>query len=183
MNKNRVTYVIATLACAGAIGAPAPALAGSGGIGDEPTGTTTTATTPGSKAKLVGGRAVAPANAPQQVVRAIAAANRIIDKPYCMGGGHAVSEDDCYDCSGTVSYALGKRGARLLGSPLDSGSMMGWGKGGPGRWFTVYANSGHAYLVVAGLRLDTSQTAGDGPGWSKVKLHQAGFTIRHPVGF
>ncbi len=61
--------------------------------------------------------------------------------------------------------------------------MMSWGKGGPGQWFTVYANSGHAYVVIAGLRLDTSQTPGDGPGWSKGKLRQSGYTVRHPAGF
>ena len=174
----------AAVACAAMFAVPAQALAGSGGIGDEPAGTTTaTETTPGSKAKLVGGRAVAPANAPRKVISAIAAANRIVDKPYCMGGGHARSEDDCYDCSGTVSYALGKRGARLLAAPMPSGSFMNWEKRGPGKWITVYANGGHMYVVIAGLRLDTSMTPGDGPGWSKGKLRQSGFSVRHPAGF
>ncbi len=130
------------------------------------------ATTPGAKAKLVDGVAVAPASAPRRVKRAIAAANRIIDKPYCYGGGHGQWESRCYDCSGTVSYALGKRGARVLDAPLPSGSFAGWEKGGRGRWITVYANGGHAYVVIAGLRLDTSMTPGNGPGWSKTQLHQ-----------
>jgi hypothetical protein len=153
--------------------------AGSGGI-DPSTGT---ATVPGAKAKLVNGVAVPPAGAPPQVIRAIEAGNRIVDKPYCLGGGHAKWESRCYDCSGTVSYALGDRGARILEAPMPSGSFMRWEDPGQGSWITTYANEGHMYVVIAGLRLDTSQTPGDGPGWSKVKLKQPGYTIRHPAGF
>ena len=171
-------------AAAALIAFPSHALAdGSGGLGTGGPPAPPTATTAGSKAKLVDGYAVAPRNAPPRVAAAIEAGNRIIDKPYCLGGGHARWESRCYDCSGTVSYALGKRGARVLDSPMPSGSFMNWEKGGAGEWITVYANGGHMYVVIAGLRLDTSQTPGDGPGWSKVKLHQRGYSVRHPRNF
>jgi hypothetical protein len=167
-----------------ALAAPAQVqAAGSGGVGDGTRGGGYTTTTPGTKAKLEGGFAVAPADAPRRVVRAIEAANRIVKgKPYCMGGGHSSWESRCYDCSGTVSYALGDRGARVLDSPMPSGSFMRWGARGLGKWITIYANGGHMYAVIAGLRLDTSQTAGEGPGWSATKLRQSGFSVRHPRG-
>ncbi len=111
------------------------------------------------------GKAIPPSNAPRKVVKVIKAANRIRNKPYQYGGGHGSWKDSGYDCSGSVSYAL--HGGRLLRSPLDSGGFMRWGKGGKGHWITVYSNPSHAFLVVAGLRFDTSMTAGNGPGWSK----------------
>jgi cell wall-associated NlpC family hydrolase len=173
----------ATLAAVAALlVAAAPALAGSGGVGPganppPPAGTTT----PGTKAKLVDGFAIPPASAPTEVIRAIEAANQIVKgKPYCLGGGHQRRRDDCYDCSGSVSYAL--TGAGLLEYAMPSGSFMRWEEAGRGRWITVYANGGHAYAVIAGLRLDTSMTAGDGPGWSKVMRSPKGFAARHPLG-
>lgn len=132
------------------------------------------------------GYAVAPAGAPQQVIAAIAAANKIVGKPYKWGGGHAKIEDTGYDCSGTISYAL--LGGKLMkGTPLDSSGFMRWGQAGPGRWVTVYTNPGHAFVVIAGLRLDTS-AAGDpsgakGPRWRPVLRSTRGFEARHPVGF
>ena len=121
----------------------------------------------GGKAKLMAnGQARPPANAPQKVKDAIAAANSIDDAGYCMGGGH---KGNCYDCSGTLSYVLGPKGAGLLKSPLDSTGFKRWGERGLGNWITVYTNSGHAMIVIAGLRFDTSQPddGDDGPGWSK----------------
>ena len=141
---------------------------------------------PGAKATLMpNGLAAAPLDAPPEVHAAIAAANRIIGKPYKYGGGHAKVEDSGYDCSGTVSYAL--IGAKLLKTPLDSGSFMRWGAAGPGEWITVYTNPGHAFAVIAGLRLDTS-AAGDrsglkGPRWRPALRSTRGFRARHPVGF
>jgi hypothetical protein len=132
------------------------------------------------------GLAYAPVEAPAQVHAAIAAANKIIGKPYRYGGGHAKVEDRGYDCSGTVSYAL--IGADLLkgGTPLDSSSFMRWGEKGKGDWITVYTNPGHAYAVIAGLRLDTS-AAGDpsgakGPRWRPNLRSSRGFRARHPEG-
>ena len=141
---------------------------------------------PGSQATLLpDGSAAAPADAPPEVQAAIFAANKLLDKPYKYGGGHAKVEDSGYDCSGTVSYAL--LAANLIKSPLDSSSFMRWGLTGKGTWITVYSNPGHAYVVIAGLRFDTSQPddGQDGPGWSKdVKagLVNGPFHKRHWVG-
>lgn len=140
----------------------------------------------GSRARLLSsGKAAAPENAPEAVQQAIWAANRIIGKPYRYGGGHARFEDSGYDCSGTVSYAL--RGAGLLKSPLDSSSFMRWGKRGKGQWITVFTNPGHAYVVIAGLRLDTSAAddprGGKGPRWRPLRKSDSGFAARSPVGF
>ena len=138
-------------------------------------------TVPGSLAQLLpDGSAAAPADAPPQVQQAIWAANRLQDKPYVYGGGHAEVEDDGYDCSGTVSYALHHAG--LLATPLDSGSFMRWGQKGAGRWITVYTNPGHAYAVIAGLRLDTSGSGERGPRWRLEPRSPRGFAVRHPRG-
>jgi len=150
---------------------------------------------PAAKAKIVNGIAIPPIGAPARVKKAIAAANRIVRKPYVYGGGHKPYSriwrklDRGYDCSGTVSHAL--YGGQFLTSPLDSGSFMSWGERGKGRWVTVYTNPGHAYVVIAGLRLDTStggrvseeDMAGDGPRWRKYGRSARGFKARHPEGF
>jgi hypothetical protein len=153
-------------------------------------------TVAGTKAKLMpDGSAAAPADAPVQVQQAIWAANRLQNMPYKYGGGHAQVEDNGYDCSGTVSYALIHAG--LLESPLPSGPFMRWGERGRGQWITVFANGGHAYAVIAGLRLDTSSYATRsarvkrkytkaferGPRWRPYKRPARGFRKRHPVGF
>ena len=142
-------------------------------------------TVPGVEAKIVNGLAAAPAAAPDAVKQAIWAANGIIGRPYRYGGGHARGfTDRGYDCSGTVSFAL--HGGNLLDSPLDSSSFLHWGASGAGDWITVYTNPGHAYAVIAGLRLDTS-AAGDpsglkGPRWRPTLRSSRGFKARHPVG-
>ena len=146
---------------------------------------------PGRKAVLMrNGLAAAPADAPPQVQEAIFAANEIQTKPYRYGGGHARINDTGYDCSGTVSYAL--HGAGLLKTPLDSSSFMSWGEAGKGEWITIYTNPGHAYVVIAGLRLDTSAAAvrsraraarAKGPRWRPNGRPTAGFRARHPEGF
>jgi cell wall-associated NlpC family hydrolase len=141
-------------------------------------------TGPVGKARLVGTRAVAPADAPVAVKRVIAAANQIRTLPYIWGGGHGRWQDSGYDCSGSVSYAL--HGARMLTSPLTSGSFETWGEAGPGRWITVYANAAHVYMVVAGLRFDTAgNTSGTGPRWHPTTAAAASgrFIVRHPVGY
>jgi hypothetical protein len=152
-------------------------------------------TVPGTKAKMLpDGSAAAPAGAPVAVQQAVWAANKLLDKPYKYGGGHGKIEDDGYDCSGTVSYALFHAG--LLTSPLDSGSFMRWGERGRGQWITIFTNRGHAYAVIAGLRLDTSsyasRTASNGkvartafergPRWRPTKRPATGFRARHPLG-
>jgi hypothetical protein len=128
------------------------------------------------------GLAVAPASAPQEVKEAIAAANRIVGKPYKYGGGHGRWNDSGYDCSGAMSYAL--HGAGLLDRPLTSGDFMSWGSRGKGSWITVYAHGGHGFLVIAGLRFDTGyNNAGKGPRWSEQMRPTDGYTVRHPSGF
>ena len=145
---------------------------------------------PPEKAKLVNGRVIAPASAPRRVRRVIEAANRLVEKPYVYGGGHRPFSsrlDRGYDCSGAVSYAL--YGGRFLRSPLPSGALMSWGRRGPGDWITVYAHGGHAYLVVAGLRFDTSMRDRDAPGpssgprWSRTLRESDAFVARHPRGY
>jgi len=145
---------------------------------------TTATCAPVKKARLVGGEAIAPVGAPAAVQAAIAAANQIRTKPYIWGGGHGRWADAGYDCSGAVSFAL--HGAKLLSTPLDSGSLESWGSTGPGRWITVYANSGHTYAVIAGLRWDTAgNTHGTGPRWFKqIAAGVPGrYTVRHPMGY
>jgi hypothetical protein len=114
------------------------------------------------------------------VATVIAAGNEIATKPYKWGGGHGAWKDSGYDCSGSVSFALA--GAGLLDSPLTSGGLMRYGKPGPGRWITIYANNGHTFMVVAGLRFDTSGAQG-GTRWQPPDGRSyAGFTARHPPG-
>jgi hypothetical protein len=143
---------------------------------------------PAKKGKIVAGLAVPPAGAPPEVVSVINAANQIVRMPYRYGGGHQSFTDSAYDCSGSVSFAL--HGANLVTSPLDSSSFMRWGLRGKGRWITVYANRGHAFVMVAGLRFDTGfrnrdlrgTFPGSGPRWGKARRTK-GFAARHPDGF
>ncbi|MGK2955972.1 MAG: peptidoglycan endopeptidase [Solirubrobacterales bacterium] len=137
---------------------------------------------PVKKARIVNGRAVAPTNAPARVKKVIAAANEISDKPYIYGGGHASFKDKGYDCSGSVSYAL--HGGNFVSSPMPSTGYMKWKKAGKGNWITVYSNRSHMYMVVAGLRFDTSMTPGNGPGWSASMRSTSGvFKERHPKNY
>jgi cell wall-associated NlpC family hydrolase len=142
---------------------------------------------PGSQAVLGSdGYAQPPADAPAEVQEAILAANELVGLPYRYGGGHRLpwKLDKGYDCSGTVSWAL--HGGGLLRRPLDSSSFLRWGQAGPGEWITVYTRSSHAFVVIAGLRLDTS-AAGDpsglkGPRWRPTLRSTRGFKARHPAG-
>jgi cell wall-associated NlpC family hydrolase len=126
------------------------------------------------------GLAVAPASAPEEVKAIVAAGNEIATKPYKYGGGHGRFRDSGYDCSGSISYAL--HGAGLLDSPLDSTGFMSWGARGKGDWVTVYANAGHAYMTVAGLRFDTSARKSSGNRWSETTRSARGYRVRHPEG-
>jgi hypothetical protein len=172
---------VALALAAAALAALPVALAQAGDGGTGTSGTSGSHARPG-KARLVHGKAVAPSNAPRRVVRVIAAANRIAKgKDYCYGGGHARFRSSCYDCSGSVSYAL--HGGRLISRPMPSSQLMHWGRGHRGTWITVFANPGHAYMKVAGLRFDTSMTAGEGPGWSKHMRSGAGYRKRHKSRF
>ena len=127
-----------------------------------------------------GRTAIAPAGAPEPVVAAVAAANRITRKPYRYGGGHGRFRDSGYDCSGAVSYVL--HGAGLLRRARDSRGLMSWRRRGRGRWITVYSNRGHAYLVVAGLRFDTSGRGERGPRWRPEPRSARRYVARHAGG-
>jgi hypothetical protein len=140
---------------------------------------------PGKLARLVDGLAAAPMEAPEAVKEIIWAGDEIVGLPYIYGGGHASWQSPGYDCSGTVSYAL--HGADMLPAPEDSSELETFSAHGIGEWVTVFANPGHAYMDVAGLRLDTS-SADDpsnqqGPRWRPLRQRNAGYTIRHPLGF
>jgi peptidoglycan hydrolase-like protein with peptidoglycan-binding domain len=126
------------------------------------------------------GLAVAPVDAPEAVKAIIAAGNEIADKPYKYGGGHGKWNDSGYDCSGSVSYAL--HGAGLLSRALDSGELMRWGLRGRGSWVTIRANRGHVYMVVAGLRFDTSARKAGGSRWTTKMRSPRGYVARHPDG-
>jgi hypothetical protein len=110
----------------------------------------------------------------------ILAANEIAKFPYKWGGGHGAWRDNGYDCSGSVSFALA--GAGLLNRPLTSGLFMNYGAAGQGRWITIYANSGHIFMVIAGLRFDTSGQGRAGTRWQEESRSTAGFAVRHIPG-
>lgn len=126
------------------------------------------------------GVALPPIEAPYEVERIIQAGNQIARTPYLWGGGHGKWLDKGYDCSGSVSYALASAG--LLSGPLDSGRLMNWGKPGKGKWITIYANAGHVFMFVAGIRFDTSGTRTTGSRWQSTLRPTGGFVARHPQG-
>jgi peptidoglycan hydrolase-like protein with peptidoglycan-binding domain len=126
------------------------------------------------------GTATAPALAPPAVIAMINAGNQIATKPYIYGGGHGDWDDAGYDCSGSVSYAL--HGAGLLEASMPSGGFETWGEPGPGQWITTYANGGHMYAVVAGLRFDTSGRSSAGTRWQAEMRSDKGYVARHPLG-
>jgi hypothetical protein len=175
------------------LAAAVPAAAQTGGT-STPGGTTSTTTPtsppigPPGRAKLrKDGTAVAPADAPANIQAAIAAGNAIHTYPYRWGGGHRTFYDSGYDCSGAVSYVL--HAAGFLSGPLPSGPLASsWGTPGKGRWITVYANASHAYMVVAGLRFDTSAVGeklnqGSGPRWRKTKRKPLGYAAKYYPGY
>jgi cell wall-associated NlpC family hydrolase len=137
---------------------------------------------PGQATMSAGGLAVAPSDAPLEVQEIIAAGDRIATTPYLWGGGHgAWVSPGGYDCSGSVSYVL--HAAGLLASPEVSGDLASWGDPGPGRWVTIYANNGHVWMVIAGLRFDTrSLLATPYSRWNPTSASPDGYAIRHPPG-
>jgi cell wall-associated NlpC family hydrolase len=159
---------------------PPEAAAGGAGVGYVPP-PESRPTVPGDRAVFRDGIAYAPAAAPLEVQQAVWAANDLLDKPYVYGGGHKSFRASGYDCSGTVSYAL--NGAGVLDSPLDSSTFMSWGEARRGTWITVYTNPGHAFVVIAGLRLDTSGPGQEGPRWRPGRYSTRGYKARHPENF
>jgi cell wall-associated NlpC family hydrolase len=181
---------------AGRIASGAQAEDTSGGIAKEPSTPKPTEAASGTLARenapsainggthnataLDNGVALPPLEAPTEVLKIIEAGNSIARTPYKWGGGHGKWQDTGYDCSGSVSFALAAAG--LLDGPLASGPLMSWGKPGKGRWVTIYANAGHVYLEVAGIRFDTSGQRATGSRWQNELRTNAGFVARHPAG-
>ena len=136
---------------------------------------------PRGKVTLVNGRAVAPADAPDVVRRVVDAGNRLQNKPYKWGGGHAQLNDSGYDCSGTVSYVL--REAGLMKGSTTSKGFFTYGESGEGDWITVWTKKGHVFIIVGGLRLDTGgSTTRTGPRWKTKKRSYKDCVARHPRG-
>jgi cell wall-associated NlpC family hydrolase len=136
----------------------------------------------GSTSILLTGIALPPPDAPQVVKDVINNANLIVGRPYVWGGGHASFYSNSYDCSGAVSFAL--FGGGLIPEPLTSSALEGWGAPGPGKWITVYANAGHTFAEIAGLRWDTvGDENGTGPRWHLASTDTSGFVVRHPPGY
>jgi hypothetical protein len=129
--------------------------------------------------------------APPKVQEVVCAANEIDDTIYSYGGGHpgfdpGGNEENGgpgYDCSGAVSYAL--RGGGFIESSLNSEGLEKWGQGGVGQWITVYANTAHAWMVVAGVRFDTREPPEEetGPRWHSTSSSPEGYVARHPSGY
>jgi hypothetical protein len=163
--------------------------------------------TPGQTAQINSqtGDASAPADAPRPVKLAIAAANEIHAKPYSTqdpDGSGAASHAygplsrlwPAYDCSGSTSFVLYKAG--LFGpNAWVSGQFMNWGAPGPGKWISVYANSGHVFVSIAGRAFDTSNYGGPnipsspyafGPRWRTDPTGNLAdgdaYAVRHPAG-
>lgn len=138
----------------------------------------------GQTATIRNGKVIAPENAPKQVKRAIAAANSIINKPYKRGGGHAKHYDNGYDCSGSTSFVLREAGMQTSSRP--SNSYLRYGAKGPGKWITVYVRPGHVFLMICGIRFDTTGSGngrGTGPRWHLDSRKTKGFYLRHPRTF
>lgn len=129
------------------------------------------------------GLAVTPVDAPPQVQAVIQAGNEIAHLPYVWGGGHGRYIDNGYDCSGSISFVFAAAG--LLNTTMTSGQLMNWGKPGPGKWITVFANDGHTFMYIAGLRFDTVALAQTGSRWSNRAANEPDlntFVVRHPPG-
>ncbi|MGN0868989.1 MAG: peptidoglycan endopeptidase [Akkermansia sp.] len=133
---------------------------------------------------LPNGKAGIPRYAPARVKRAIAAANRIVGRPYRWGGGHGKHESAGYDCSGSVAYVLREAGMLKKGVEPTSGYFLRWGRPGFGKWITVYAKRGHVFALIAGLRFDTTGSgAGVGPRWYTASRGAGGFYVRRIPGY
>jgi hypothetical protein len=139
---------------------------------------------------LADGLAAAPADAPLQVKEIIAAGNQIVGKPYVYGGGHGLPLSDVapsYDCSSSVEHLLYGGGLLPVSYDAASGTLESFGRPGPGRWVTLYANADHVFMYVAGVRWDTHNAAGPddgstGIGWHPLIRSSDGFVARHPAG-
>jgi hypothetical protein len=200
VSKNAVTIGLAPPVGAaqllGQTPAGAPVTAGSESAAcSQLAATATLQLTPGQRARvLADGTATAPQSAPTQVKLAIAAANQIHTEPYPSPDVHYGSLTQlwpAYDCSGATSYVLYRAGLHSSWPDVSS-TLESWGASGPGKWITVYANSGHTWVVIAGLAFDTADyggpniPAGSGPRWRQDPIGNFGdglsYLVRHPPG-
>jgi hypothetical protein len=156
----------------------------------------------GEQAQLAPGDghvALVPAGVPATVQAMVVAGNELQDLPYGPGGHPDPLGAYEEDCSSTVNYVLYRSGVRPIAEILKDNPLaqdyVSWGAPGPGRWVTIYASAGptpHVFIVIAGLRLDTSHDGTDvgpsrdedGPRW-RILGHiptWAHWSVRHPPG-
>jgi hypothetical protein len=157
---------------------------------------------PGERAQLAPGDghlALIPAGVPATVQAMVVAGNELQELPYGPGGHPDPLGAREEDCSSTVNYVLYRAGVRPLAEIINDNPLaqdyVSWGAPGPGRWVTIYASASpiaHVFIVIAGLRLDTSHDGTDvgpnryesGPRW-RVLSHiptWADWSVRHPPG-
>lgn len=156
----------------------------------------------GEQAKLLRGDghvALIPEDAPPAVQAMVIAGNELERMPYGPTGHPDPLGATSEDCSSTVSYVLYKAGVRSLNEIVADNPLaqeyVHWGAPGPGRWVTIYATDlpqPHVFIVIAGLRLDTSHNGTDegpnryqdGPRWRLLPIIPtwAHWSIRHPPG-
>lgn len=156
----------------------------------------------GSRAVLAQGdghTALVPGDAPAVVQAMVIAGNELQDLPYGAGGHPDPRGSSSEDCSSTINYVLYRSGVRPIGEIVRENPLAQdytrWGASGPGRWVTIYATAAptaHVFIVIAGLRLDTSHDGTDvgpnrfqdGPRWRVLDRIPAWarWTVRHPPG-
>ena len=128
------------------------------------------------------GKVGIPSKLPARVKRVLIAGNKIVGRPYRSGGGHRRHHDSGYDCSGTVAFVLREAGLLKPNAHPTSGDFLRWGRPGFGKHLTIYAKRGHVFLMVNGMRLDTTSEYGRGPRWSTRPRRCSGFYVRHIPG-
>ena len=157
---------------------------------------------PGARALLAAGDghlALVPMAAPTTVQALVIAGNELQALPYGPGGHPDPRGALEGDCSSTINYVLYRAAVRPIAEILRQNPLaqdyVRWGAPGPGRWVTIYATTtptDHVFIVIAGLRLDTSHNgtdvgpnrAEDGPRW-RILDHiptWAHWSVRHPPG-
>lgn len=159
-------------------------------------------TIPGGRAALSpqdGHLAFVPQDVPPAVQAMVIAGNELQDLPYGPTGHPDPLGATSEDCSSTVNYVLERAGVRPLAEILRKNPLaqdyVAWGAPGPGRWVTIYATTAptaHMFVVIAGLRLDTSHDGTDvgpnrdqdGPRWRILDRIPtwAHWSVRHPPG-
>lgn len=167
----------------------------------------TASTTPveliaGERARLSptdGHLALIPTAVPSVVQAMLIAGNELQDLPYGTAGHPDPRGAPNEDCSSTLNYVLYRSGVRPISEILQDNPLaqdyIDWGEPGPGRWVTIYSTTAptdHVFIVIAGLRLDTSHNgtdAGpnrlqDGPRWRLLNRIPtwAHWSVRHPPG-